>query len=409
MKKDILTTVGVKFALNVDGAGLSSFKSGGRLSLVFYPETEKQVVSLVGVLRNTHIGFRILGGGTNTLIPDGGYDGIAVCLKYFKGIRLADADETGENHRLNIEKVKENVENAEKTPIENRKFDAGILRENVEESTESVEKNAGISRESVEKNGETLRKNTVISRKNIAKSTEKDGKSIETLRKNAGISRENEKFNAERAKKYGFIAADAGVSLPKLSAFALENSLSGLEFLGGIPGTVGGGVYMNAGAYGGEIGRVLEFCDVLEVGSGRVIRLKNGESEFSYRSSVFQRRVGEYVVLRAYFALECGDAAKIKDKMNEFKKRRAESQPKEPGLGSVFKRIDGVIPAILIDKAGLKGYNIGGAAVSDKHAGFIINSRGASSSDFIALKERIKAVVYEKYGIKLVEEIEILE
>jgi UDP-N-acetylmuramate dehydrogenase len=325
--RNFLENVGVGFETNVGGKELSSFKSGGELSLVFYPASAERVVGLIGVLKNTPIKFRVLGYGTNTLIPDAGYDGAVVCLKDFKGIRLASPSEYS-------------------------------------------------------------------------------GNDIKTAAE-VGVS-SSELYNSS-LKNVARIVAEGGAALPKLSAFALENSLTGLEFLCGIPGSVGGGVYMNAGAYGKEIGDVLAYADVLEIKSGKVFRLKREALEFSYRNSIFQRRRGEYVVLAAAFDTERGEKEKIRNAVLKFRKKRAESQPRQPSLGSVFRRIDGVIPPILIDKAGLKGYNIGGARVSEKHAGFIVNSGGASSSDFTALVKYIKSVVYEKYGVELIEEIEILE
>jgi UDP-N-acetylmuramate dehydrogenase len=322
--RDFLSTVGVRFSMNVGGKELSSFKSGGELSLVFYPATVKQIVKLFGVLKNTSIKFRVLGCGANTLISDEGYDGAVVCLKDFKEIRLGCPPDS----------------------------DGRIIADEKLKLSE-----------------------------------------LSALPSDSGDR----------------IIADAGVALPKLSAFALENSLTGLEFLCGIPGTVGGGVYMNAGAHGGEIGRVLAYADVLEIESGKISRLKGADLEFSYRNSLLQRLAGEYVVLSAAFDLKRGEKEMIRAAISEFQKKRAESQPRGPSLGSVFKRIDGVIPPILIDKLGLKGYNIGGARVSPKHAGFIVNCGGASSSDFIALVKHIKNVVRDKYGIELIEEIEILE
>ncbi len=193
------------------------------------------------------------------------------------------------------------------------------------------------------------------------------------------------------------ITAAAGLSITRLSSIAAENSLSGLEFAYGIPGTVGGGVFMNAGAYGGEIGSVVLLSEWYDLKTGRTGEYEGAEQGFSYRHSVYMDE--EKIILSAVFGLEKGDRAGITSRMEDYMARRREKQPLEyPSAGSVFKRGNGFITAQVIDEVGLKGRSVGGAMVSEKHAGFIINTGGATSDDVLRLIEIIKREVFEKTG-----------
>ena len=204
------------------------------------------------------------------------------------------------------------------------------------------------------------------------------------------------------------ITADSGASLASLASKAAENSLSGLEFAKGIPGSVGGGVYMNAGAYGGEISTVLVSSTAYDTGSGKTVTLSKSETEFSYRHSVYMEK--KLVCLSATFALVKGDKAAIEGKMKEYAQSRREKQPLElPSAGSYFKRPEGHFAGKLIEDCGLKGLRVGDAAVSEKHAGFIVNLGNATASDVLALEEKIKNAVMDKYGVTLEREVRKVE
>lgn len=205
------------------------------------------------------------------------------------------------------------------------------------------------------------------------------------------------------------IVAGAGASMLKLASFAQGNGLSGLEFAHGIPGSVGGGVYMNAGAYSGEISQVLVSCLVFDKKSCTLCIANNTQCEFSYRHSTFMDN-SDLIVLFASFKLRKGDPAEIKAKMDEFRAKRMASQPLEyPSAGSTFKRPEGYFAGKLIEDANLKGFSIGGAQVSEKHAGFVINRGEATATDIRQLVEHVKAVVCEKFGVMLECEIEFIE
>lgn len=201
------------------------------------------------------------------------------------------------------------------------------------------------------------------------------------------------------------IAAMSGVSMAKLALFAMEAGLTGLEFAHGIPGTVGGGVYMNAGAYGGEIRQVAVETKFLTP-EGEVEMLSGEVQGFAYRTSAFQKREG--VLLQTRFSLSPGDTQTIRTRMQELAEKRRASQPLElPSAGSAFKRPVGGYAAALIEQAGLKGFRTGGAAVSEKHAGFIVNRGGATAADVLRLIEIVQKRVLETSGILLEPEIRL--
>lgn len=197
----------------------------------------------------------------------------------------------------------------------------------------------------------------------------------------------------------------AGVTMTRAAVFAANHGLGGMEFAHGIPGTVGGGVFMNAGAYGGEIKDVAESVEIMDF-SGNTRVLRKEEMEFSYRHSRLEES-GE-IVISAIFHLEKADAEAVKAKMKELQAKRSASQPLDlPSAGSAFKRPAQGYAAALIDQAGLKGYQVGGAAISTKHAGFAVNLGGATAADVQALLRQVSDIVYEKNGIRLEPEVRI--
>ena len=197
----------------------------------------------------------------------------------------------------------------------------------------------------------------------------------------------------------------AGVSMTRAAVFAANLGLSGLEFAHGIPGSVGGGVYMNAGAYGGEISQVCMKVGVMDMeGSTRI--LTNEEMAFSYRHSRLED-TGE-IVLYADFALTPSTTEEVRGKMQELMSKRKASQPLDlPSAGSAFKRPVGGYAAAMIDQAGLKGYQVGGAAVSEKHAGFVVNLGGATAQDVKTLLHQVADKVFDVTGIRLEPEVRI--
>ena len=203
------------------------------------------------------------------------------------------------------------------------------------------------------------------------------------------------------------IHCGAGVSLQKLCQFALENSLTGLEFAYGIPGSVGGAIFMDAGAYGGEIAQVIANAFVLQP-DGLFHGIPAAEMNFGYRHSIFMDHP-DWIILRAYFTLQKGDPEGIKAQMQELLGRRKEKQPLEfPSAGSTFKRPAGSYASKLIDECGLKGYTVGGAQVSEKHAGFVINRGGATFADVMAVCAHVRETVQQQTGFVLDLEPEIL-
>jgi len=202
------------------------------------------------------------------------------------------------------------------------------------------------------------------------------------------------------ARGNGRLVCGAGESLARVCRYAAEQGLSGIEGLSGIPGTVGGAVFMNAGAYGYEIKAVLVSARAYNANNETIIMLSNEECEFAYRTSVFRRK--PMLILSAEFALWPADREEIEHKMSEFTRLRNEKQPLDlPSAGSFFKRPENDFAGRLIEAAGMKGARVGGAQVSEKHAGFIVNTGGATARDILGLAAQVKANVFEKFDVEL--------
>lgn len=201
------------------------------------------------------------------------------------------------------------------------------------------------------------------------------------------------------------IRAQAGALLSSVAKTAMNNSLSGMECLSGIPGTIGGAVCMNAGAYGGEIKDIV--TEVKVIRNGKIETIDNASGEFCYRGSRIMRE--NMIVLEAVINLEKGNKEEIQAKMKELMEQRNSKQPVElPSAGSTFKRPEGYFAAKLIDDSGLRGFSVGGAQVSTKHCGFVVNTGGATADDIITLMKKVTDIVMEKFGVKLEPEIRII-
>ncbi|MBE6540846.1 MAG: UDP-N-acetylmuramate dehydrogenase [Ruminococcaceae bacterium] len=202
------------------------------------------------------------------------------------------------------------------------------------------------------------------------------------------------------------VEAESGALLNLVCKAVRDHSLTGMEFAYGIPGSVGGAVFMNAGAYNKEIACVLKESTYLDMSDFSVHTITNAEHNFGYRESVY--RSNNYLILSAVFELELGNKEVISDTMNDYMNRRISKQPLDyPSAGSIFKRYPGRYTSQMIDECGLKGYQIGGAQVSEKHAGFIINRGGATAEDVLALVDHIKKCVYDKFECKI--ECEVIQ
>lgn len=244
------------------------------------------------------------------------------------------------------------------------------------------------------------------------------------------IKIEFDKINIDKQKDFALVTAGTGVKLARLAQELLSNGITGFEFAAGIPGTIGGAVKMNAGAYGGEMKGIvintkclelkkenrgarisnIEDIEITEppesIDESNIVVLENSEQNFRYRDSVFSNK--KYIILETKLKLSYGNKEEIQTKMNEYNNSRKEKQPDLPSAGSTFKRGEDYITAKLIDECGLKGYKIGGAQVSEKHAGFIVNTGNATAQDIIELINYVKKVVHEKTGKNIELEVEIL-
>lgn len=213
--------------------------------------------------------------------------------------------------------------------------------------------------------------------------------------------------NVSDIRAEGFlIRAKAGASLAKIAGEALEEGLTGMEFAAGIPGTLGGAVVMNAGAYGGEMKDVLKEVLVMDE-QGEIFTLKKEELHLGYRTSIIKEK--GYIVLAAVLELTQGDRKEIKEKMDELKQKRVEKQPLDmPSAGSTFKRPEGYFAGKLIMDAGLKGFSVGGAQISEKHCGFVVNTGKATANDVLALIREVQKRVLDKFGVELETEVKFL-
>lgn len=202
------------------------------------------------------------------------------------------------------------------------------------------------------------------------------------------------------------IDVEAGAMLSKTAMEACKNSLTGMEFAAGIPGSVGGAVVMNAGAYGGEIKDIIVSAVVCDK-QGNIFTLTKDELDLSYRHSIIEEK--NYTVLSCKLLLEKGNQEKIKEQMDELSKKRREKQPLEyPSAGSTFKRPEGYFAGKLIEDAGFKGYTVGGAQVSEKHCGFVINTGNATANDVKQLIDHVSEEVYKQFGVIIEPEVKIL-
>ena len=215
-----------------------------------------------------------------------------------------------------------------------------------------------------------------------------------------------QKFDLKEENDYIEISVGSGNKMMALATQLKKQEISGFEQLSGIPGTIGGAIYMNAGAYGKEMKDIVVSTRCMNM-KGEIFELSNEEQKFKYRSSVFNTK--EYIILEAKLKLKKGKKEDIELQMNEYLNQRKEKQPLEyPSAGSTFKRQEGIITAKLIDECDLKGYKIGGAMVSEKHAGFIVNTGDATAKDVLELIKYVKDEVYKKYGVKIEEEVKIV-
>ncbi|MDO5291502.1 MAG: UDP-N-acetylmuramate dehydrogenase [bacterium] len=218
-------------------------------------------------------------------------------------------------------------------------------------------------------------------------------------------SYEMQEVKGEEGFKYQ-VTVGAGLMLSKLSNLVANEGMKDFEFASGIPGTIGGAVTMNAGAYGGQIEDVLIEATVVDE-NGEIKTLSNEELELGYRTSIIQKK--PYIVLEAKFLFEKGDVTAIKDRIKELSKQRREKQPLEfPSAGSTFKRPEGYFAGKLIDDCGLRGYRVGNIMVSEKHCGFVINAGGGTAAEVMTLVHDVQKKVFDEYNVHLETEIRMI-
>jgi len=222
------------------------------------------------------------------------------------------------------------------------------------------------------------------------------------------IQLDMQNYSIEEEKDNYIVTIEAGVKLAMLAQKLLQKEIAGFEFASGIPGTIGGAIRMNAGAYGSEFKDIVLSTKYLDSETNEIKELTNEQQEFTYRKSIFCKQKN-YIILETKLELSRGNRQEISDKMQDYSTQRKTKQPINfPSAGSTFKRAEGYITAKLIDECGLKGYSVGDAQVSELHAGFVINKGRATAADVLTLVEQIKQKVYEKFKVDIELEIEVI-
>ncbi len=335
----------------------TSFKIGGNAEVFVKANNIEEVKFILDICKRYDIPLTIVGNGSNLLVKDSGIMGIVMKIN-IDNISIEDCSLNSSESKI----ISNIIDNNKKQNIEN------TSENNIKSNIENTKEN----------NIENNIKNT--SESNIENSSQDD---------------------------YVIVTVGAGVPLGKLAQILLKKSISGFEFASGIPGTIGGAVRMNAGAYGSEFKDIVFETTCINM-DGEVFKLNNEQQKFGYRRSIFKDE--KFVILEAKLLLRIvNDNEQIKNKMDEYKKSRLEKQPIEfPSAGSTFKRGEDFITAKLIDECGLKGFCVGGAQVSNKHAGFVINTGGATAEDVLRLVEIIKESVLQKCGKSIELEIEVI-
>ena len=327
----------------------TSFRVGGPAKVYVVPEDIEELEKLIRFLHEEKLPYDIIGNGTNLLVSDAGVDHVVVEIgRALEGIEL-------------------------------------LPEANASDATSSLRSSS-----------------TSIGVAKVAACATSEAAALHAT----AAVKEHEKAAAADEKTY-YIRVLAGTLLSKAAQFAATQELSGMEALRGIPGTLGGAVTMNAGAYGTEMKDVLYSVDVLTP-EGELRTLTPAELALGYRHSVIPER--GYVVVAATLALRKGDPAEIKARMADFQNRRKEKQPLDKAsAGSTFKRPEGYFAGTLIDQCGLKGLTVGGAQVSEKHAGFVINRGGATAADILALIQEVQRRVLAEKGVMLQPEVKLLD
>ena len=330
-------------------SGHCSFRVGGPADLFVKIQTEGELIRVLTLLRAAEVETFILGRGTNLLIGDGGYRGAVVTMCEESAADRAAGQNTAENAAA--------TDGAEEQNAAEHAADAG--------STDGQDATAGRAAAEKEKEDDLL-----LGEVRVTGTT---------------------------------VRAGAGASLHKAAVEAARASLTGLEFAAGIPGTIGGGIVMNAGVYGGEMRQVVREVSVLTK-DGEVRTYTAEEMEFGYRTSRLKREPS--VVLHTVMELAPGDRTEIEARMADLAQQRRSKQPLEyPSAGSTFKRPEGYFAGKLIEDAGLKGFRCGDAEVSTKHSGFVINRGGATAAQIRTLIEQVQQTVYDSAGVRLEREV----
>lgn len=361
MEKELMHIVGVEnVKCQEKMAKHTTFRIGGEVTYFVTPANVSQLLCVIKLFKDNNIQYEIIGNGSNLLVADGPLEGAVISLcrrmadKTDMACSIASSGKTGEaGSDVTAHKIKLELEDMDLMDIRFGENEAEIAYQ-----------------------GQTL----------------------------AICKKEQEKSRGK--SEGGYVLAGAGVMLARLASFAGEHSLSGLAFASGIPGTLGGAVAMNAGAYGGEIKDTIAGAVVMK-DNGEVVYLPGQELELAYRNSIILRN--HYTVLAAVFYMEQGIREEILADMKKYNASRREKQPLEyASAGSTFKRPDGYFAGKLIQDAGLKGYRIGDIMVSEKHSGFVVNVGNGTAEDVLLVVAHVQEEVRRRFGVELEMEVKTI-
>lgn len=393
----------------------TSFKIGGPADIFVKARKQEDILKVINFSKSQKIPLTIVGNGSDLLVRDGGIRGIVLKIDLcdFEVEKLGEAENKIKLKTISpkelIEKDKIDVINKAELEVQKIKNQKNKFLDKLQEEKPENQNENSKNQEENSKNQESKVKdeNEKIQQEFDSETKEKIQDFDEKI-KNSEEKLENIKKNIKKISEQNLYLVKLGAGMK--NGFAgqkiLIEDLEGFEFAAGIPGCIGGAIRQNAGAHGGEMKDIVVETTCMDY-SGKIFVFSNEEQQFEYRNSIFKSN--KYIILNTIIKLHKGNYTEIRDRIWQYKTWRETHQPhRSPSAGSTFKRGDGFITAMLIDQCGLKGYHVGGAEVSTKHAGFVVNTGNATAKDVIAVVEHIKSEVYKKFGKTIELEIHII-
>ncbi len=409
---DKKTENGFEIIENESLSKYSYIKTGGNAKKIVFPLTEEGFIEAIKTFENAYV----FGNCSNVIFPDEGVDKTIILTTKMKKISVLSKEDAKSLLKAEINDSEFSGNDTSSKVSERLENDRNSINPERLKNVTNLNNSGHLENETNLNNPERLENETNLNNSERLKN-ETNLNNSERLENETNLNNserlENDKnskdseYLEDSVSQYTYLTAQAGSSLGILAKTALDNSLTGLEFAHGIPGTVGGAVFMNAGAYDGEIKDVFYSCRCIDE-NGMEKTLYSKDMDFSYRYSILQSK--KLILVSATFRLKKGNKDEIKGLMDDLMERRRSKQPLEyPSVGSFFKRPKGYFAAKLIEDSGLKGFSFGGAQVSEKHSGFVINKGNATTKDILSLADTVEKTVFEKFGVHLEKEARIID